>query len=512
MSSFKDYENFINQLKVKIDNIDFNLERKDFGRVISVGDGIALVDGLAGVGLGEAVSFLNDGIGIVMGLDPSFVSIILLNYENELYEGVEVFRTKKTIEIPVGEGLIGRVISPLGEPLDGRGPITNCISCKIDARSPGITERSSVCEPLQTGIKAIDALIPIGLGQRQLILGDRQSGKTSIAIDTIINQKNVKNFGYKFAYCVYVAIGQKASDVAKLYELLKASGAMEYSVLVVTTASDAAAMQYIAPMSGAAVGEYFRDKGQDAVVIFDDLSKHADIYRQISLLMRRYPARGAYPGDVFYLHAKLLERAAKLNDANGGGSLTMLPIIETQAGDLSAYIPTNVISITDGQINLDKRLFFEGQRPAVNIGFSVSRIGSAAQYKGMRKVAGRLKGELAQFREYEDFAKSVSDLDQDTKNALKRGRVLVNLFNQELNHPLSFEKMILSLFAGVNGLLDDVPKEKIADFERNLFIYMETSEPEILESLIENRSFDDAMEDRMKKSIKHFLSRYQGLK
>ena len=508
MSDFKGYDFFIKELKSKVDNFDFKAERKEFGRVISVGDGIAQVDGLTNIGLGEAVSFLNDGVGIVMGLEPSFVHVILLNKQNEVFEGVEVFRCNHFIQIPVSDSLLGRVVNPLGEPIDGMGPIDAVEHKNIDNPSPTITQRRSVSEPFQTGIKVIDSLIPIGLGQRQLILGDRQSGKTAILVDSILNQKSVKELGRKFAYCVYVAIGQKASDVAKLYRLLKESGAMEYSVIVAATSSDSAAMQYIAPMAGATIGEYFRDTKRNSVVMLDDLSKHSDVYREISLLMRRSPGRGAYPGDIFYLHSKLLERAACLNLENGGGSMTMLPVIQTQAGDISEHIPTTVISITDGQISLDKKLFFEGQKPAVNIGFSVSRIGSAAQYKGMKKVSGRLKGELAQYKEYKNFAKSVSDLDQETKNILDRGNILMNSFKQPMNSPMSFEKMIFTLFVHTHGLLSSINLKEVKKAEAELINYVQENEPDIFEHIIENLSFNEEIEEKMKKAVKFFLSRY----
>lgn len=508
MSNFKNYEELIQNLKNKIEKMEFKLEKKDFGRAISVGDGLANVDGLAGAFLDEVVVFLDNGIGIIRGLNHNFASVILLNNTDKVSEGTEFFRTGKTLQIPVGRGLIGRVIDPLGNPLDGKGPITDFEFADIEKNVPGIMERSSVCEPLQTGIKVIDTLIPIGLGQRQLILGDRQSGKTTIVIDTILNQKNVKNAGNKFAYCIYISIGQKASDIAKLCELFKKEGIFDYTTIVATTAGDPAGLQYIAPMAGVALGEYFRDRGEDALVIFDDLSKHADAYREITLLMRRSPSRGAYPGDIFYLHAKLLERAAKLNAEKGSGSLTMLPIIETQAGDIAAYIPTNVISITDGQIYLDKQLFLESQKPAVNIGLSVSRIGSTAQYKGMRKVSGRMKIELAQYREFESFSRSVSDLDQDTKNMLKRGKVLMQLFKQNIHAPLSFERMILILLAGVKGFLDDIPLKDIPRFEKGLIEYIEVNERGIFEHLAKEHAFNDSLEEKMVKAIKYYLGTF----
>lgn len=510
MSHFKDYEIFIDKLKDKIKDLDLRIDPKDFGIVINSGDGIASVAGLDAVSLGEVVTFLDGGLGVVMGIEPSYVNIMLFNKIDEMKQGVEVFSTKQHCSVPVDASLVGRVINALGEPLDGLGPIHAKGSRPIEAMPPGIMARSSVCEPLQTGIKIIDALIPIGLGQKQLILGDRQSGKTSLVLDTILNQKNIKDKGDKFAYCIYVAIGKKNSDIAKIYELLKKNGAMEYTIIIATSASDPAALQYISPMSGAAIAEYFRDQGKDALVIFDDLSKHADAYREISLLMRRTPARGAYPGDIFYLHSRLLERAVRMKDEKGGGSVTMLPIIETQAGDVSDYIPTNVISITDGQIYLDKHLFFDGQKPAIDIGLSVSRIGSAAQYKAMKKIAGRLKGELAQYREFEAFARSVSDLDPETQKMLARGKLLTLLFRQNIHKPLTFEKMIIGLFGGVQGFFDKIKlKGSVEDFENALFDFVEKEAPEVTKALRESHAFDDAIEERMVYAIKKFAEHYK---
>ncbi len=509
MSHFKDYQSFIDSLNAKIRDFNLRLDPKDFGVVITAGDGIASVAGLDGVSLGEIVKFLDDGFGMVMGIEQNFVNIMLFNKTDQVVEGVEVFATNEHVSVPVGEGLIGRVINPLGQALDEDGPLQFSQKRLIEADAPGIMSRSSVCDPLQTGIKIIDALVPIGLGQKQLILGDRQSGKSSIAIDTILMQKNVRDKGEKFAYCIYVAIGKKRADVAKMYDLFKKHGAMEYTIIVTADASDPSSMQYIAPMAGAAIAEYFRDQGMNALVVFDDLSRHADAYREISLLMRRTPARGAYPGDIFYLHSRLLERAVKMKDELGGGSVTMLPIIETQAGDVSDYIPTNVISITDGQIYLDKQLFFDGQKPAINIGLSVSRIGSAAQYKAMRKIAGRLKGELAQFREYESFARAVSDLDAETQKMLMRGRLLTNLFKQNVNKPVSFEKMVIGLFAGIRGLLDKIVlKGSVEEFENELIEYMKVAEPILVETISREHSFDERLEEQMVEAIKNFLRQY----
>lgn len=515
MSDFKDYDLFIDSLSRQIDNFSLNLNPKEFGVIIEVGDGIAKVVGLEEVSLGHVIYYLKDGnnsgLGMVMSIEPNFVHVMLFSKLEQVCAGIEVFSTKEHFKIPVGNHVLGRVINVLGEPIDGAGAVDyeNIEYREIEMMAPGIMDRAPVCEPLQTGIKIIDALIPIGLGQKQLILGDRQSGKTAIAIDTILNQKQIKDAGGKFTYCVYVAIGKKTSDIAKIYELLRKNGAMEYTVIVATTASDPASMQYVAPMCGAAIAEYFRDNGQDALVIFDDLTKHADAYREISLLMRRTPARGAYPGDIFYLHSRLLERAVKMSDEKGGGSVTMLPMIETQAGDVSDYIPTNVISITDGQIYLDKQLFFDGQKPAINIGLSVSRIGSAAQYKAMKKISGRLKGELAQFKEYEAFARAVSDLDPETMKMITRGRLLTNLFKQKLYQPIGFANMILILFAGIKGLLDKVKiTGSISDFEERLFNYFEENYADIMQILNTEHSFDDALEEKISVGIKAFLETY----
>lgn len=506
--SLKDYETLMQNLRTKIDDLEAKLECKNFGRVISIGDGIANVDGLEDVGFGEVVSFLDGGIGCVMDLNPGYVSVMLFNKVNELREGDEVIREGKNIKVPVGRGLLGRIIDPLGNPLDDLGPLVDVEYMPIDCPSPGIMDRTSVCEPLQTGIKVIDALIPIGLGQRQLILGDRQSGKTSIAIDTILNQKNVIEAQGKATKCIYVAIGQKNASIAKLCETLRVNGALKYSIVIVASASDPSALQYIAPAVGCTAGEYFRDKGEHSLVVFDDLSKHADAYREISLLMRRYPARGAYPGDVFYQHSRLLERAAKLKDSKGGGSMTILPIIETQRGDVTAYIPTNVISITDGQLYLDRELFLEGQRPAVNIGLSVSRIGSSAQYKAMRKIGSRLKAELSQYHEFESFSRSVSDLDQETKNALKRGGLLTKLFRQDSHKPLNFEEMVLILFAGVRGFLDDIDPLRLKDFQDALFKYIREQEKVIFETLSKEHVFGDELEEKMANAVRYFLKTF----
>lgn len=513
MNNFKDYEIFLENLKKEIQDFDFKLEAKEYGVIKQVGDGIAWVEGLNKVTIGEVVCFLNDssgcGFGIVMGIEASFVNIMLLNKVDEVIEGVEIFSTNKHFFVPCGNNMIGRVVNSLGQVIDGKEDFEVEEEMPIEAPSPGIMDRSSVCEPLQTGIKIIDALIPIGLGQKQLILGDRQSGKSAIITDIILNQKKIKEAKDKFVYCIYVTIGKKASDIAKTYELLKKAGAMEYTTIVATTASEPAAMQYIAPMSGTAIAEFLCKQGKNVLVIFDDLTKHADAYREISLLMRRTPARGAYPGDIFYLHSRLLERAVKLKT---GGSITMLPIIETQAGDVSDYIPTNVISITDGQIYLDKQLFFEDQKPAINIGLSVSRIGSSAQHSAMKKIAGRLKGELAQFRELEAFAKSVSDLDEQTKKIITRGQLLMKLFKQNIHEPRNFHTMILLLFGGSRGLFDNITiDEKIEDFEKRFITFIEQNNPEIITTLNKTHNFDDKFEELTTQAIKKFVEREKNV-
>mgnify|MGYP006267753359 CR=1 FL=1 len=452
-------------------------ERVSVGEVISVGDGIARIYGLPDVQAGELVEFSGSGLkGMALNLEKDNIGVVIFGNDRLIQEGDFVARTGKIVEVPAGEGLLGRVVNGLGEPLDGKGPLSNVKNVLVETKAPGIIKRKSVHEPVQTGIKAIDSLLPIGRGQRELIIGDRQTGKTAIAIDSIINQKVVNDLKLgNELYCIYVAVGQKRSTVVQIVEALRKAGALDYSIVVAATASDSAPLQFLAPYAGCAMGEYFRDNGKHALIIYDDLSKQAVAYRQMSLLLRRPPGREAYPGDVFYLHSRLLERAAKMSDNDGKGSLTALPVIETQAGDVSAYIPTNVISITDGQIFLETELFYRGVRPAINAGLSVSRVGSAAQVKTMKQVSGSLKLDLAQFREMESFAQFGSDLDEATQQLLNRGRHLTELLKQPQYAPLSVEKEILSIFAGANGYLDKIDLNKVADCEKALFKFVESS-------------------------------------
>ena len=457
-------------LKEQIKNFGQEAEVSEVGQVLSVGDGIARVYGLDNVQAGEMVEFENGVRGMALNLEIDNVGIVIFGNDREIKEGQTVKRTRAIVDVPVGKGLLGRVVDALGNPIDGKGPIKADKRKRVDVKAPGIIPRKSVHEPMATGLKAIDALIPIGRGQRELIIGDRQTGKTAIALDTILNQKplNAQPDEKIKLYCVYVAIGQKRSTVAQFVKVLEEQGALEYSIVVAATASDPAPMQYLAPFAGCTMGEYFRDNGMHAVIIYDDLSKQAVAYRQMSLLLRRPPGREAYPGDVFYLHSRLLERAAKMNDADGAGSLTALPVIETQANDVSAYIPTNVISITDGQIFLETDLFYQGIRPAVNVGLSVSRVGSAAQTKAMKKVAGRIKGELAQYREMAAFAQFGSDLDATTQRLLNRGARLTELLKQPQFSPLKMEEQVVVIYAGVNGYLDPIPVARVRAFEQGL--------------------------------------------
>lgn len=449
----------------------------DVGYVISVGDGIARIHGLTAVQAGELILFPKANLkGMVLNLEEDSVGAVIFGNDRLIKESDTVVRTSKIIDVPIGEGLLGRVVNSLGEPLDGKGPLKNVKNGLIELKAPGIIRRKSVHEPVQTGVKAIDSLLPIGRGQRELIIGDRQTGKTAIAIDTIINQKEVNKLKLgNELYCIYVAIGQKKSTVVQIVESLKRSGALEYTIIVSATASDAAPLQFLAPYAGCAMGEFFRDNGKHALIIYDDLSKQAVAYRQMSLLLRRPPGREAYPGDVFYLHSRLLERAAKMSERDGKGSLTALPVIETQSGDVSAYIPTNVISITDGQIFLETELFYRGIRPAINAGLSVSRVGSAAQVKTMKQVSGSLKLDLAQFREMESFAQFGSDLDEATQQLLNRGRHLTELLKQPQYAPLTVEQEILTIFAGANGFFDKVPLNLVARCEINLFEFIKNS-------------------------------------
>ena len=476
-------------LKNQIANFGAEAEVTEVGQVLSVGDGIARAYGLDKVEAGEMVEFENGTRGMALNLETDNVGIVIFGSDREIKEGQTVKRTGAIVDVPVGKELLGRVVDALGNPIDGKGPITSAKRARVDVKAPGIIPRRSVNEPMATGLKAIDSMIPIGRGQRELIIGDRQTGKTAIALDTILNQKSLNQSGDESQklYCVYVAIGQKRSTVAQFVKVLEEHGALEYSIIVAATASEAAPMQFLAPFAGCAMGEYFRDNGMHAVIIYDDLSKQAVAYRQMSLLLRRPPGREAYPGDVFYLHSRLLERAAKLNKDNGSGSLTALPIIETQANDVSAYIPTNVISITDGQIFLETDLFYQGVRPAVNVGLSVSRVGSAAQTKATKKVAGRIKGELAQYREMAAFAQFGSDLDAVTQRLLNRGARLTELLKQPQFSPLKMEEQVVSIYAGVNGYLDKLPLNKVREFEDGLLAYMRSKGADVLETIRSTR-------------------------
>jgi F-type H+-transporting ATPase subunit alpha len=475
---------------------------EEVGVVYYVGDGVARAYGLDNVMANEVVEFEGGTLGLAFNLEEDNVGLIILGSESGIREGSLVKRTGRILDAPVGEGLIGRVIDPLGNPLDGKGPIQYEYRSPVEKIAPGVVKRKSVHEPLQTGIKAIDAMIPIGRGQRELIIGDRSTGRTTICIDTILNQKDTD------VYCIYVAIGQKRSTTARIIELLERSGAMEYTCVVVASATDPASLQYLAPFVGCTIGEYFRDNGKHALIIYDDLSKHAEAYRQLSLLMRRPPGREAYPGDVFYLHSRLLERAAKLNDELGAGSLTALPIIETKAGDVAAYIPTNVISITDGQIYLEPDLFNKGIRPAINVGLSVSRVGGAAQIKAMKQVAGTLRLELAQFRELEAFVQFASELDKATQQTINRGLRLVELLKQEPYNPIPVEKQIVAIYAGTNGYLDDLPVEAVRKFEKELYAYLDRQRPDILKDIKEKKALDDDLKKRIDEALKEFKSKF----
>jgi F-type H+-transporting ATPase subunit alpha len=490
-------------LKDQIKNFGQEAEVSEVGQVLSVGDGIARVYGLDNVQAGEMVEFENGVRGMALNLEIDNVGIVIFGADREIKEGQTVKRTRAIVDVPVGKELLGRVVDALGNPIDGKGPITAKERRQVDVKAPGIIPRKSVHEPMATGLKAIDSLIPIGRGQRELVIGDRQTGKTAIILDTILNQKplNQSNDEKIKLYCVYVAVGQKRSTVAQFVKVLEENGALDYSIIVAATASDPAPMQFLAPFAGCTMGEYFRDNGMHAVIFYDDLSKQAVSYRQMSLLLRRPPGREAYPGDVFYLHSRLLERAAKMNDDKGAGSLTALPVIETQANDVSAYIPTNVISITDGQIFLETDLFYQGIRPAVNVGLSVSRVGSAAQTKAMKKVAGRIKGELAQYREMAAFAQFGSDLDATTQRLLNRGARLTELLKQSQFSPLKMEEQVVVIYAGVNGYLDPLPVDRVRAFEHGLLTQVRSTHPDILESIQTTRDLDDATTAKLKGAV-----------
>jgi F-type H+-transporting ATPase subunit alpha len=492
-----------NILKEQIKNFGQEAEVSEVGQVLSVGDGIARVYGLDNVQAGEMVEFENGVRGMALNLETDNVGIVIFGNDREIMEGQTVKRTGAIVDTPVGKGLLGRVVDALGNPIDGKGPIKADKRMRVDVKAPGIIPRKSVNEPMATGLKSIDALIPIGRGQRELIIGDRQTGKTAIALDTILNQKplNASNDEKIKLYCVYVAIGQKRSTVAQFVKVLEEQGALEYSIVVAATASDPAPMQFLAPFTGCTMGEYFRDNGMHAVIVYDDLSKQAVAYRQMSLLLRRPPGREAYPGDVFYLHSRLLERAAKMNDSKGGGSLTALPVIETQANDVSAYIPTNVISITDGQIFLETDLFYQGIRPAVNVGLSVSRVGSAAQTKAMKKVAGKIKGELAQYREMAAFAQFGSDLDATTQRMLARGARLTELLKQAQFSPLKMEEQVGVIYAGVNGYLDKFEVSRVRDFENGLLALLRTKHADLLDSIRKSGDLSKDDEAKLKDAV-----------
>src|SRR5450631_3943127 len=489
-------------LRQEIENYDGAIDVSETGSVISVGDGIARIHGLEKVIAGELIAFPHNVAGIAMNLEEDQVGAVLLGEATEIKEGDEVRRTGRIMSVPVGEALIGRVVNALGKPIDDKGPIDTTLFNPIERLAPGVVDRKPVKEPLQTGIKAIDAMIPIGRGQRELIIGDRQTGKTAIALDTIINQKGGD------VICIYVAIGQKRSTVAQVVKTLSDAGAMDYTIVVLASASDPAPMQYIAPYAGCAIGEYFRDTKRHALCVYDDLSKHAAAYREISLLLRRPPGREAYPGDVFYLHSRLLERAAKLNDENGNGSLTALPFIETQAGDVSAYIPTNVISITDGQIFLESDLFNAGIRPALNVGLSVSRVGSSAQTKAMKKVAGKIKGELAQYREMAAFAQFGSDLDASTQRLLARGSRLTELLKQPQFSPLQMEEQVAVIYAGVNGYLDSIPVAKVSSCEDGLLSLLRGKNVDILNTIRDSRDLSDDTAGKLKAVVEGYAKTF----
>ena len=493
--------NVINQLRAKIEKFETKAKVETVGEVLSVGDGIAKVSGLSSVRASEMLEFPGGALGVALNLEEDSIGTIILGDYSHIQQGSIVKPTGKILSVPVGEGLVGRVVNPLGQPIDNKGAIKTEKTYPVEKIAPGVIERQSVTQPLQTGIKAIDAMIPIGKGQRELIIGDRQTGKTAIAIDTIINQKG------KDVICIYVAIGQKESKIARIMKELDKHGALEHTIMVVAGAADPAALSYIAPFAGCAMGEYFMDQGKHALVVYDDLSKHAVAYREISLLLRRPPGREAYPGDVFYLHSRLLERAAKLSDKNGAGSLTALPIIETQAGDVSAYIPTNVISITDGQIYLETDLFYQGIRPALNVGLSVSRVGSSAQTKAMKKVAGKMRLDLAQFRELAAFAQFSSDLDPQTKARIELGRRTTEVLKQKQYEPLSVGHQVAVIYAVTNGYLDKVPVENVSEWESKFHRFLDLQYKKLLETVPNIKDFSE-IEDDLKKAITEFNNSY----
>ncbi len=493
-------------IKKQIKDFGTEAEISEIGQVLSVGDGIARIYGLDNIQAGEMVEFTGGIKGLALNLESDNVGVVIFGSDQNIKEGDTVKRTLSIVDVPVGKALLGRVVDPLGNPIDGKGPIEAAERRRVDVKAPGIIPRKSVHEPMQTGLKAVDALIPIGRGQRELIIGDRQTGKTAIAVDTILNQREINAAGEESEklYCIYVAIGQKRSSVAQIVKTLEDNGAMDYSIVVASTASEPAPLQYLAPFAGCTFGEYFRDNGMHSLIIYDDLSKQAVAYRQMSLLLRRPPGREAYPGDVFYLHSRLLERAAKLNEDNGGGSLTALPIVETQANDVSAYIPTNVISITDGQIFLETDLFYQGIRPALNVGISVSRVGSAAQIKAMKQVAGAIKGELAQYREMAAFAQFGSELDAATQQLLNRGERLTELLKQDQFSPLPVEEQVVVIFAGVNGYLDKIETNDVGRFEEELLRTFRSSHADVLTTIRSEKALSDETAAQVKDVVENF--------
>ena len=497
-------------IKDQIANFGDEAEISEVGTVLSVGDGIARIHGLDQVQAGEMIEFSNGVQGMALNLEADNVGAVIFGSDTEIAEGDTVKRTGTIVDVPVGKGLLGRVVDALGNPIDGKGPIETTERRLVEQKAPGIIPRQSVSEPVQTGLKALDALVPVGRGQRELIIGDRQTGKSAVAIDAFINQKEL-NAGTdegKKLYCIYVAVGQKRSTVAQIVRQLEENGAMEYTIVIAATASEPAPLQYLAPYTGAAMGEFFRDNGMHALIVYDDLSKQAVAYRQMSLLLRRPPGREAYPGDVFYLHSRLLERAAKMSDANGGGSLTALPIIETQAGDVSAYIPTNVISITDGQIFLETELFYQGIRPAINVGLSVSRVGGAAQTKAMKKVAGSMKLDLAQYREMAAFAQFGSDLDAATQKLLNRGARLTELLKQKQFSPMPVEEQVVSIYAGTNGFLDPIPTNRVTDYEEQMLSFMRHEHGDVLKTIADTGKFEDDVRDKVKAALEAFAKQF----
>ena len=497
-------------IRDQINNFESQADISEVGTVLKVGDGVAQVYGLDNVQAGEMVEFTGGVQGMALNLEEDNVGIVIFGDDRGIKEGDTVKRTQKIVEVPVGKGLLGRVVDALGNPIDGKGPIQSSKSSRIEVKAPGIIPRQSVSEPMQTGLKALDSLVPVGRGQRELIIGDRQTGKTAVAIDTIINQKEINQSDdeSKKLYCIYVAIGQKRSTVAQVVKTLEENGAMEYTIVVAASASDPAPLQFLAPYAGCSMGEFFRDNGMHGLIVYDDLSKQAVAYRQMSLLLRRPPGREAFPGDVFYLHSRLLERAAKMNDENGGGSLTALPVIETQAGDVSAFIPTNVISITDGQIFLETELFFSGIRPAINVGLSVSRVGSAAQTKAMKKVAGKIKLELAQYREMAAFSQFASDLDASTKQLLARGERLTELLKQDQYVPMSVADQVLSLYSGVRGFLDKIDLAKITDFQVKFLEGLRADHSDIFDEINNTGNFSDESDKKIEDYLEKFTSNY----